>query len=90
MSTDDFDDRTVGLRELRQNASELIRRAEAGETLTITVNGRRAAILGPVDRRTWRSYEEIRSVFAGRGADRGWERDRDLIDDEVRDPWVER
>ena len=27
----------IGLRELRQNASELIRRVEAGESLTVTV-----------------------------------------------------
>ncbi len=39
----------IGLREVRQNASELVRRAQAGERLTITVSGRPAASLGPVD-----------------------------------------
>jgi len=38
----------VGLREMRQNASDLVRRAEAGEKVTITVAGRPAAVLGPV------------------------------------------
>lgn len=88
--TTDADGGTVGLRELRQNASELVRRAEAGETLTITVNGRPAATLGPVDRRTWRSWDEIATVFTHRGADRGWKEQRELIDDEVRDPWADR
>lgn len=39
----------VGLQEVRQNASELVRRAQAGERLTITVSGRPAASLGPVE-----------------------------------------
>jgi len=38
----------VGLREMRQNASDLVRRAQAGEKVTITVAGRPAAVLGPV------------------------------------------
>ena len=37
----------IGLRELRQNASELIRRVEAGDSLTVTVAGRPAALLVP-------------------------------------------
>jgi prevent-host-death family protein len=35
----------VGLRELRQPASELVRRVEAGEEITITVAGRPSARL---------------------------------------------
>jgi prevent-host-death family protein len=88
--TTDAHDGTVGLRELRQNASELVRRAEAGETLTITVSGRPAAVLGPVDRRSWRSPDEIAGLFAHGGADRGWKEDRELVDNEVRDPWADR
>lgn len=87
MSVGERDDPTVGLRELRQSASELVRRAEAGETLTITVNGRPAAELGPVDRRQWRRWEDIAPIFARDGAGRSWDADRDLLDDEVRDPW---
>ena len=88
--TADADDGTVGLRELRQNASELVRRAEAGETLTITVSGRPAAVLGPVGQRTWRSWDEIATIFRHGGADRGWREDRELVDNEVRDPWAGR
>lgn len=37
----------VGLRELRQNASELVRRVESGEEIEITVAGRPGARLVP-------------------------------------------
>lgn len=37
----------VGIRELRQNASALVRRVEAGETIEITDRGRPVAILSP-------------------------------------------
>lgn len=43
---------TVGIRELRQRASELLRRVEAGETIEVTDRGRPVAVLAPVpDRR---------------------------------------
>lgn len=47
---------SVGVRELRQRASELLRRVEAGETMEITDRGRPVAVLaplpsqGPIDR----------------------------------------
>ena len=77
---------TVGLRELRQNASELIRRAEAGEEIEITVSGRPGARLVPIRPRAWRTYAEIADLFAGR-PDLAWKTDRDLVDQELRDPW---
>lgn len=79
----------VGLREMRQNASELIRRAEAGEQLTITVAGRPAAVLGPVSSRTWRRWNDVVTVFAG-PTDPGWAQERDLLDDSPADPWADR
>jgi prevent-host-death family protein len=39
---------SVGIRELRQRASELLRRVEAGETIEVTDRGRPVAILAPV------------------------------------------
>ena len=39
---------TVGVRELRQRASELLRRVEAGETIEVTDRGRPVAILAPL------------------------------------------
>lgn len=41
---------SVGIRELRQRASSLLRRAEAGETIEITDRGRPVAILAPTPR----------------------------------------
>lgn len=38
---------SVGIRELRQRASELLRRVEAGETIEVTDRGRLVALLGP-------------------------------------------
>jgi prevent-host-death family protein len=37
----------IGVRELRQRASELLRRVEQGETIEVTDRGRRVAILSP-------------------------------------------
>ena len=76
----------AGLREMRQNASELVRRAEAGEQVTITVAGRPAAVLGPVSSRSWRRWDDVADVFTG-PADPAWDADRDLVDDAVTDPW---
>jgi prevent-host-death family protein len=38
---------SIGVRELRQRASELLRRVEQGETIEVTDRGRRVAILAP-------------------------------------------
>ena len=77
----------IGLRELRQNASELVRRAEAGEEIEITVSGRPGARLVPIRPRAWRTYDEIADLFAGH-PDPDWETDRDRINQELRDPWA--
>jgi prevent-host-death family protein len=39
---------SVGVRQLRQQASELLRRVEGGETIEITDRGRPVAILAPL------------------------------------------
>ena len=39
---------TIGLRELRQNASKYVHRAAAGESITITEHGRAVAELRPL------------------------------------------
>ncbi len=78
---------TVGLRELRQDASDLVRRVEAGEEITITVAGRPAARLVPATPQRWRSSGAIADLFDG-PADMAWDADRDLIDQAVRDPWA--
>lgn len=76
----------VGLREMRQNASELVRRAQAGEQFMITVAGRPAAMLGPIGPRAWRQWNDVADIFGIR-ADEEWEHDRELLDHSVDDPW---
>ena len=76
----------VGLRELRQQASELVRRVEAGEEVTITVAGRPSVRLVPATPRAWRPYSAIAELFDGPG-DSEWTADREQVDHELRDPW---
>ena len=39
---------SIGIRELRQRASEFLRRVEAGETFEVTDRGRPVALLSPI------------------------------------------
>lgn len=56
---------TVGIRELRNQVSHLVRRAMAGERVVVTVDGRPAAQLGPLNDGASRpSREDL--VAAGR------------------------
>lgn len=43
---------TIGIRELKQNASAVVSRAAAGESITITDRGRPAARLTPLEAST--------------------------------------
>ena len=79
----------VGLRALRQDASELVRRVEGGERIDITVSGRVAARLVPPTPKSWQQWDAIAAVFTG-GSDPDWNSDRDLIDDSVANPWEHR
>mgnify|MGYP001576185137 CR=1 FL=1 len=76
----------VGLRELRQDASELVRRVEAGEEIDITVAGRLAARLVPAAPKRWQRWADIANIFTG-PPDPAWDRDRDLVDQTLRNPW---
>ena len=76
----------VGLRELRQDASELVRRVEGGEEIDITVSGRLAARLVPAAPKRWQRWEDIADAFIGR-SDPDWERDRNLLDHGIVNPW---
>lgn len=77
---------SIGLRELRQHASDIVKRAEAGEELLITVAGRPAAVLGPANPRRWRRYQEVRAIFE-LPDDPEWEADRARLDQTVANPW---
>lgn len=50
----------VASRELRNNTGALLRRVEAGEVVTITVDGRPVAVLQPLGRRPlWLARDEF-------------------------------
>ena len=80
---------TVGLRELRQQASELVRRVEAGEEVTITVAGRPAARMMSLSPRAWRRWDDVAQLFSG-PPDTAWEHDRGRIGQKLLDPWTTR
>jgi len=77
---------TVGLRELRQDASELVRRVEGGEQIDITVAGRLAARLIPAAPKQWVPWNAIAGLFIG-PPDPTWEQDRDLVGQSFANPW---
>lgn len=61
---------TITLRQLRNEVSEIIRRAEAGEEMTVTVNGRPAARVVPLSRKPRSLPWEVIQAAIGGGADR--------------------
>jgi len=65
----------IGVRELRQNASEILREVEAGEPATVTVAGRPVAQIVPLKADRWTSWESIRTVFES-PTDAEWDADR--------------
>lgn len=77
---------SIGLRELRQDASGVVRRVEGGESIEVTVSGRPVARLVPAGRSPWRRWAQVAEVFSG-PPDEDWARERELLDDDPRDPW---
>jgi prevent-host-death family protein len=49
---------TIGIRELETNADDIIRRVEAGERITVTVDERPVAEIIPARPRTWIPRDE--------------------------------
>ena len=78
---------TAGLRELRQHASELVRQAEAGAVIPVSVSGRVVAELGPAHRDRWRTWSDVAAVFDGPD-DPDWADDRELVDQAPQDPFT--
>jgi prevent-host-death family protein len=54
---------TIPQKELRNNVGEVLRRAEAGEQITITVAGRPVAQLGPAGRRQWVTGPDLHAIW---------------------------
>ena len=79
---------TVGVRELRQNASEILREVEAGEPATVTVAGRPVAQIVPIRAERWTTWERIREVFDS-PTDSGWDAElREVGAPGFSDPWA--
>lgn len=84
---------TIPQRELRNNVSEVLRRAERGERLTITVNGRPVAELGPVTtRRAPGTIGSLWRILERTPVDPEWAEDLARMREEdrtnARDPWA--
>jgi prevent-host-death family protein len=71
----------VASRELRNQTRSLLKRVEAGEEITITVDGRAVAVLQPVGRRPqWLSRDEFARMILVHQADPSLRRDiADLV-----------
>jgi prevent-host-death family protein len=78
---------TIPQKELRNNVAEVLRRAEAGEQLTITVSGRPVAELGPARTRQWVDTADLRELWE-LPTDETLERDLEGFDASLRDPWM--
>jgi prevent-host-death family protein len=79
---------TIPQKELRNNVGAVLRRAEAGEEITITVAGRPVAQLGPAGRRQWVSGPALRAIWET-PAPRPLPADVDVLPGELGDPFVE-
>jgi len=84
---------TIPQRELRNNVSDILRRAEQGECFTITVSGRPVAGLGPPPQaRRGATFAELRELLARTPVDSEWAEDLRRMREEdradARDPWA--
>jgi prevent-host-death family protein len=78
---------TIGVRELRQNASEVLREVEAGDTVTVTAAGRPVAKIVPLLGDQWVSGERIKLIFDS-PTDLDWDAERRAFGaEEISDPW---
>jgi prevent-host-death family protein len=84
---------TIPQRELRNNVSDVLRRAEQGERFTITVSGRPVAELGPpAQEPRGTSVAELWRLLLETPADPSWAEDlkrmREADRANARDPWA--
>lgn len=56
---------TIPQKELRNQVGKVLRRVEAGETLTVTVSGRPVAELSPVRRPRWVGGAALAQIWRG-------------------------
>jgi prevent-host-death family protein len=78
---------TIPQKELRNNVSEVLRRAQSGEHFTVTVAGRPVAELGPTRTRRWVSPADLADLWAT-PPDPTLERDLEKLGGGIADPWA--
>lgn len=82
----------IAQRELRNNVSDVLRRAEGGERFTITVNGRPVAELGPARSGHLAAPDELARILSDAPVDTGWAQELDRMRREdhaaASDPWT--
>ncbi|MCL2482796.1 MAG: type II toxin-antitoxin system prevent-host-death family antitoxin [Propionibacteriaceae bacterium] len=79
----------IAQKELRNDIGSVLRRVEAGETMTVTVAGRPVAELRPASRRTWVTGPALRDVWSESAPPRGMEEDIASMNGELTDPFSE-
>ena len=79
---------TIPQKELRNHVGKVLRRAEGGEELTITVAGRPVAQLGPVQRAHFVPSNRLARLWA-LPPDRTLDKDLEHMGGEMVDPWTE-
>ena len=79
---------SIPQKELRNHVGEVLRRAEGGEELTITVAGRPVAELGPIRRPHWVPSSRLARLWA-LPPDPSLEKDLERMGGEMVDPWAE-
>jgi prevent-host-death family protein len=78
---------TIAQKELRNNVGEVLRRAQAGEEITITVSGRPVAQLGPVRARQWVPSAQLVDLWST-PPDPTLDKDLEALAGELTDPWA--
>lgn len=78
---------SFGVRDLRQNASEILREVESGEAATITVAGRAVAQIVPLRAERWTTWSQVCDIYAS-PTDAQWDEERRSFGQEaLADPW---
>jgi len=78
---------TIPQKELRNHVGEVLRRAEAGEEITVTVSGRPVARLGPVRAHQWVRCDELSDLWSS-PPDTTLIEDLSAMGGELVDPWA--
>lgn len=81
----------VGVRELKQNASRVVKQVAQGGSVVVTVNGRDAVMMTPLDdQHRWVPSSEAMKLWESIGGDPEWakELEQQRDEDQLGDPWT--